>query len=472
MKRILAVLALCLLLVGVASADTDIIPVSGYGTTYNITSTGAAFSDIRNSTGNGATSTITTMMQIRSAPVDAFRYIQRGVLIFDTSGIPDDATINSADVYISSTSKTADLGTPDYLITGYDSYDEISVTANDYNRFIDTDYSNRIGYANIPIHNYVGFNLTVAGIASVNKTGNTTLMIRDSWDRDSSPPTWSAETITTSIGWDSVGNTSYIVINYTPVNSISANFTASNSSGIQPLLVQFTDTSMTVDATIDSWAWDFGDGNISTSQSPSHLYEVPGTHTANLTITNTSYSLVSTKLTTITVYKQPVADFSAWNTAGNAPHTTYLYDTSTNLNPGPYTYYWDMGDGNTSTEQNTYYTWNITGTYTVSHSVTDSITTGWENKTAYVTVGSPETEPVASFYGGPQLGAPPLQVFFTDVSTNTPTGWNWSHGDGTYSIIQNPTHWYNKSGFYTVGLTASNGAGSNTSTQTNFVMVY
>jgi PKD repeat protein len=119
-----------------------------------------------------------------------------------------------------------------------------------------------------------------------------------------------------------------------------------------------------------------------------------------------------------------------------------------------------------------YYTWNITGTYTVKHSVDNGESLGWENKTDYVTVGSPETAPVASFYGGPQLGAPPLQVFFTDVSTNTPTGWNWSHGDGTFSIIQNPTHWYNKSGFYTISLVASNGAGSNTSTQTNFVMVY
>ena len=181
----------------------------------------------------------------------------------------------------------------------------------------------------------------------------------------------------------------------TPLQEITANFTASNTSGIQPLYVQFTDTSTTTDATIDSLAWDFGDGNTSTSQSPSHLYEVPGTYQANLTITNTSYSLVSTKLVTITVYKQPVCDFSSFNTVGTAPFTTRLFDTSTNLNTGPYTYYTDFGDGNTSTEEALYYNWNITGTYDVKHCITDSVTTACNNKTAYVTVGTATIAPVA-----------------------------------------------------------------------------
>lgn len=282
---------------------------------------------------------------------------------------------------------------------------------------------------------------------------------------------WSVKlNATNSIGYNLSVTT--LIVNATRPNNVAANFTVSNSTGIQPLLVQFTDTSTTTDATIDSWSWDFGDGNTSTSQSPDHLYEVPGTHTVNLTITNTSLSLVSTKLGSVTVYKVPVADFSSFNTQGTAPFTTYLYDTSTNLNAGPYTYYWDLGDGNTSTSQNLYYTWNITGTYDVKHCITDSVTTACNNKTAYVTVGTAVVAPVASFYGGPQLGAPPLKVFFTDVSTNTPTSWFWEFGDGTNSTSRNPEHYFNRSGFYTVNLTVANTAGSNMTTQKNFVMVY
>jgi PKD repeat protein len=255
---------------------------------------------------------------------------------------------------------------------------------------------------------------------------------------------------------------------------LTANFTISNTSGFEPLLTHFTDTSTTTDATIDAWNWSFDDGEVSSTQSPDHTYVNNGTYSVNLTITNTSYSLVSTKIQTVTVYNLPNCDFSSFNTAGTAPFTTYLYDTSTNLNPGPYTYYTDFGDGNTSTEQNLYFTWNITGTYEVKHCITDSVTTACNNKTAYVTVGTPTppvVAPVASFYGGPQTGNVPLTVLFTDVSSNTPTSWNWSFGDGIYSELQNPSHAYTRSGFRTVNLTATNSAGSNVTTRLKFVKV-
>jgi PKD repeat protein len=168
----------------------------------------------------------------------------------------------------------------------------------------------------------------------------------------------------------------------------------------------------------------------------------------------------------------PVAAFLSFNTAGTAPFTTFFYDTSTQLNPGPVTYYWMLGDGNTSTSQSLYYNYNITGTYAVNHSVNNGIATSWKNESAYITVGTGVVAPVAAFYGGPQIGAPPLTVFLTDTSTNTPTSWNWSLGDGTFSESQNPSHIYTTSGFFTVNLTATNTAGSNTTSQSNFIMVY
>jgi outer membrane protein assembly factor BamB len=60
-------------------------------------------------------------------------------------------------------------------------------------------------------------------------------------------------------------------------------FTASPPKGKAPLAVQFTDLSVGV---IDSWAWDFGDGNASTAQSPSHTYASPGKYKASLTATS------------------------------------------------------------------------------------------------------------------------------------------------------------------------------------------
>jgi PKD repeat protein len=54
---------------------------------------------------------------------------------------------------------------------------------------------------------------------------------------------------------------------------VTAAFIGSPTSGSTPLSVQFTDQSSTsAGCTILSWAWDFGDGQTSTLQSPLHLF--------------------------------------------------------------------------------------------------------------------------------------------------------------------------------------------------------
>ena len=46
----------------------------------------------------------------------------------------------------------------------------------------------------------------------------------------------------------------------------------------------FTDASTDPDGTVESWLWDFGDGNTSTEQNPTHTYAADGTYTVNLTV--------------------------------------------------------------------------------------------------------------------------------------------------------------------------------------------
>jgi hypothetical protein len=58
-------------------------------------------------------------------------------------------------------------------------------------------------------------------------------------------------------------------------------------------VVHFTDTSTCFDAECDSWLWDFGDGETSTIQSPTHAFAVTGTPNVTLTVTDSdgySYS--------------------------------------------------------------------------------------------------------------------------------------------------------------------------------------
>jgi PKD repeat protein len=80
--------------------------------------------------------------------------------------------------------------------------------------------------------------------------------------------------------------------------------------------------------------------------------------------------------------------------------------------------------------------------------------------------------PVANFSGAPLSGDYPLTVNFTDLSTNSPTSWDWNFGDGSAHVYtQNPSHQYTSAGTYTVTLTATNGCGSDGETKTGYITV-
>ena len=56
--------------------------------------------------------------------------------------------------------------------------------------------------------------------------------------------------------------------------------------------VTFTDQSS---GTVSSWSWNFGDGNVSAEQSPTHTYTVPGNYTVSLTVSGPGGSDTETK---------------------------------------------------------------------------------------------------------------------------------------------------------------------------------
>lgn len=242
-----------------------------------------------------------------------------------------------------------------------------------------------------------------------------------------------------------------------------ADFSGNPLSGVFPLGVAFTDLSQN---TVTSWQWDFGDGNASTVQNPSHTYADPGTYSVKLlvtgpggidSITKTDYILVN--------YPPPLADFTADITSGIAPLNVSFTDLSTD---SVNTWHWDFGDGDTSNIQHPQHTFSP-GTYTVSLNVSGPGGNSNHTKTDYIIVNY--APPTAGFTGDPVSGLPPLGVTFTDMSADSVNSWSWAFGDGTTSLVQNPVHLYENAGEYTVSLTVNGPGGSDTEIKTNYITV-
>jgi len=263
------------------------------------------------------------------------------------------------------------------------------------------------------------------------------------------------------------------VIDYISVESEPAefppitHFTANTTSGDKPLSVQFNDTS---ENTPTEWYWIFGDGNTSTQQNPVHTYVTAGLYTVRLKTTNedgfdwenkTDYINVTTY-----VEPAPVADFTANTTSGVVPKCIQFTDLSTN---NVTSWNWSFGDGNYSSLQNPSHTYTEAGTYTVSLTATGSGGEDTETKVDYLTFTAPQP-PVANFVASSTLVGINQPVQFTSLATGAST-WNWTFGDGNFSLSTNPSHQYASIGNYTVSLTVTNIYGEDTETKVSYIQV-
>jgi PKD repeat protein len=274
---------------------------------------------------------------------------------------------------------------------------------------------------------------------------------------------------TNTAGSDDETKTDYISVT-APGLLVTASFSGAPTSGTVPLTVAFTDASINATA----WYWDFDNDLVvdSTLQNPSFTYTNAGTYTVNLTVNGTegSNSEIKRDYITASAVTGPVAGFAADTVSGTAPLTVTFTDQTAG---NPTTWAWDFNNDGTvdSTIQNPSYIYTAAGTYTVKLTVANAGGSDDETKTGYITVSPAVAAPVVAFSGTPTSGTAPLTVQFTDASTNTPTSWAWTFGDGGTSTVQNPSHVYLSEGSYSVTLTASNAGGSDSETKTGYTTV-
>ncbi|AAM07053.1 PKD domain-containing protein [Methanosarcina acetivorans] len=167
-----------------------------------------------------------------------------------------------------------------------------------------------------------------------------------------------------------------------------------------------------------------------------------------------------------------VANFTTNTTSGSAPLTVQFTDISTNAT----SWAWDFENDGTidSTDQNPVHTYSTEGIYTVNFTVSNAGGNASEVKTGYISVSEPlPSAPVANFSADITSGNAPLTVNFTDQSTGTVSSYSWDfENDGVVdSTEQTPSYIYTSAGTYTVNLTVTNAAGSDSEVKINYITV-
>ena len=150
--------------------------------------------------------------------------------------------------------------------------------------------------------------------------------------------------------------TQTIVLHDNPV----AGFILPELCQMQPAL--FSDTASIQEGTITGWSWDFGNGNSSIQQNPTHMYTDAGPVSIVQTVTSNFGCSNSINVPAI-VDPKPLADFSTQNVCLN--ENMLFQDQSSIASGNVVLWEWDFGDTNTDAVQNTSNLYTTFGNYTV-----------------------------------------------------------------------------------------------------------
>jgi gliding motility-associated-like protein len=206
--------------------------------------------------------------------------------------------------------------------------------------------------------------------------------------------------------------------------------------------------------TVNTWDWNFADGNGSAAQNPSHTYGTPGVYPVNLVaVTNNGCSGNVTN--NVEIFALPVAGFNFENEC--------FYDAiqfNNTSSPNATIFAWNFDDGSPiSTQVSPTHTYNQAGTYDVTlmiYTVDGCGDTITQTVTAY-------PQPTAQFSVDPVCFQ--VNSEFNDQSSVIPvagdviTQWFWELDNGNNSSLQNPTNTYTGEGIYNISLTVTTNNG-------------
>lgn len=238
------------------------------------------------------------------------------------------------------------------------------------------------------------------------------------------------------------------------VNAPSIDFTADKRKACAPGTIQFTAIS-DGEFNVQKVIWDWGDGSQSEGPISNHTYTKGGRYTVTLRIIDDkACESILTKPNYIYI-SEPVAAFSSTFTQSCLNKTFTFQNESSGIIKS---YFWEFGDGNTSTSANPDHLYDSYGVYDVNLVITDDLgckdsITGRE----YIKIRPLKAEILTGkIYGD----CPPIMVNFESGNLDDEiASWYWNFGDRTSSKEASPGHLYTLPGKYDITLGITDMAG-------------
>ena len=217
------------------------------------------------------------------------------------------------------------------------------------------------------------------------------------------------------------------------------------------------------DATSYLWTTNGGTLSLPSGSDPTLTITASGNYTIDLTATGPGGTSTESQIIPVTIVQPPIASASQSAPSVSLPFATVSF---TNTSTNAIGYFWDFGDGNTSSIVSPSNSYSFSGTYTIS---LVAINGYCNNDTTYFTLDVLEAPdpPVSNFTLENSTICQGENILLSNTSTNA-SSYFWTTSGGTISddTTANPTISFANPGSYIIGLEATGVGGTDFSSQT------
>lgn len=221
-------------------------------------------------------------------------------------------------------------------------------------------------------------------------------------------------------------------------------------------IIQFSNNTTISPGSVSGYTWNLGNGVTSNAVNPTNSYTANGNYTITLTAIS-NQGCASTLTQTLGIFPPPIISFSA-NPLCDINGTSFTPATSTAVASGSLsTFFWDFGDGGTSTQANPVHIYNGPGTY----SVTFTAMTNHSCSATTSNVFSISPSPSVAFSTASVNACTQNFTFTNNSAASTPITYTWNFGGSNTSTTSasSLTYTFPGIGNYTVRLVGMSNSG-------------